>query len=175
MDRRKRIIGAVLGAMLALGGIVATASPAEASPACPLYNGFYSSTTGARTDSYGTWSEPSYALDGSGSNGFRIKAGGTTCGGNVYVSNVIGGSTHPIYARVWYMQSDGVGVSSHSPVTVPMHIINQGDSTLYNLGPVPTGYLYQVQLLAMAAPGTPVTGAGCRNLVNAVCGARSRG
>lgn len=179
----KRTIGAVLGAMLALGGIFmpassATAAPASVAPAtttCPLYNGYYDYFTGTHTDSYGVWSLPSY--DGGVTvDSFRVKTGGTTCAGNVYTSNVTGPFAHPVLARVWYKDSSGTA-HSHTPVSVPMTLINEPNSTLYNLGAVPAGDLYQVQILKMS--NGPSTGGGCGNIVagggSTPCGARSRG
>jgi len=152
-----RLVKALAALAMVLGGVFAFAPAAEATTTCPLHYAYYAITNNnaAFVDSYGTWANPDI--------GFVTKVGGTTCGGNVYVSNLIGPSSHSVLVRVWYEEVGGAA-HSHTPVSVPMSGFSPGSSTLYNLGPVPTGDIYIIEVLSRSLGAS--TGAGCLNTLN---------
>ena len=127
---------------MVLGGVFAFAPAANASDPCPLYpNPLYDTSTRSIADSYGTWwTDDNAPL-------FAIKQGNTTCGTHVYSVNTLGPIDVYVYERVWYLTPQGVA-QSHTPVLVhQFSSVNQYDGVLHDMGTVPTGDRYQIQIL----------------------------
>ena len=138
----------------------AVAPAVAASTTCPLYYASAGSQTPHFVDSYGTWSDPSVS--------WKIKQGGTTCGTHVYTSHLIGQFDQYVYMRVWY----NGGNFSHNPVFVHMVTsVNNYDITLVDLGTVPTGYSYRIEILSLSNT-VGVASAGC---LSYTCFYRERG
>jgi len=144
MIRSKKLalwLAATLAA--AFGMVAGFASPAAAADACPLYYASAGAQTTRLVDSYGTWSDPSV--------GWEIKQGNTTCGAEVYTSHLIGQFNQYVYMRVWYIPPDHSADYSHSPRLVHMVTsVNNYDTQLVDLGSVPVGYSYRIQILSLS-------------------------